>query len=352
MRFREKMHVKELVNSAGYILLSLVVSAVLIRITGKDPFMAIGALFQGALGGKRAVAETLLKTVPLLFCGLSVAIAYRASFFNIGAEGQFLVGALSATAFGMYVQLPAILMIPATMAAGAIAGGFWCVIAGWLKVKTGAYEVINTIMLNYIALRLVGWAVNGPLKEGYLPQSGIIAKTAVLPIMWTGTRLHVGFLFALIFAVLLYLVLFKTVFGYQIQAVGLNMKAADYSGIKSSRRILQTCFISGAFAGIGGAVELMGVTQRLYEIFSPGYGFDAIAVSLLAKNNPLSIIASAFMFGVLRGGAGQMQRVADVSVVIIYVIQALIIVFVLVSSEGKRTGVSLMQRIRMKMEKA
>ncbi|MEI7885605.1 MAG: ABC transporter permease [Clostridia bacterium] len=348
MKANKGIFINGILKPIFYVILALLISGIIILLTGKDPILAMVSLGQGAVGGKRQLAETLLKMVPLLLCGLSVAIAYRTSFFNIGAEGQFLMGALAATWFAVGFDLPAIIMLPMTFVVGALAGGIWCLIVGIIKIKTGASEIINTIMFNYIALRLVGWAVNGPLKDGYLPQSSEVNSGAVLPILWQGTRLHIGFLIALALAFILQFILFKTVFGYQIRAVGLNLKAANYAGIKSAKRLIQTCLISGGLAGLAGAIELMGVTKRLFEIFSPGYGYDAIAVSLLAQNNPAGVILSSLLFAVLRGGAGQMQRNADVSFVIIYVIQALIIVFVVMSSSDKNSN-SVIQKLIQKI---
>lgn len=227
-------------------------------------------------------------------------------------------------------------MMVSCLGAAFFAGGALAALSAWMKIRFGASEVITTIMLNYVAMRLVGYAVNGPLKEaaGFSPQTDEIAATAKLAVIWPGTRLHAGFLLALLGAIVLYAVLFKTVFGYQVRAVGLSPKAAAYGGMNAARRLLEVGVISGGFAGIAGAVELMGVTHRLWEVFSPGYGFDAIAVSLLARNNPLGIIASSLLFGALRAGGGQMQRLAGVSSVMIYMVQALIIVFVMISTVG------------------
>jgi ABC-type uncharacterized transport system permease subunit len=330
--------IKNLLWPVISIFLALAIGGILIWASGRDPVAALHALYDGAFGNKINFSEALIKVVPLLLCGLGVAFAFRCSFFNIGAEGQFYIGALAATWLGVSFQAPSLIMIPIMIAAAFLAGGAWCALAAWLKVKLGCSEVINTIMLNYIAMRLVGYAVNGPLKEsgGFLPQSDEIAQAAKLPVIWAGTRLHAGLLIALLSAVFLYWVLFKTVLGYQVRAVGLSHKASDYGGIPSSKRFIQASLISGGFAGIAGAVELMGVTHRLYEVFSPGYGFDAIAVSLLAGNNPIGIIASAFLFGALRAGAGQMQRAANVSSVLVSMIQALVIIFIVFSTSGPK----------------
>ncbi len=340
MKATKKYLLNIIIQPMAAIITALALGAAMVWLSGKSPINAYKALFFGAFGSKANFSEVLIKTVPLILCGLCVAICFRSSFFNIGAEGQFYMGALAATWVGVSVNVSALLMLVLLMGTAFLAGGLWCVIAGWLKVKLGCSEVINTIMLNYIAMGLSGFAVNGRLREnaGFLPQSDLIAKDGWLPVILSGTRLHAGLIIALVCTVLVGFLLFKTVFGYQIRAVGLSPKAADYAGINSSRRLLQTCLLSGGLAGLAGAVELMGITHRLYEIFSPGYGFDAIAVSLLANNNPLGILASAFLFGILRAGSSHMQMSAGVSSVLIYMIQALVIIFILLSTIRSKFG--------------
>jgi ABC-type uncharacterized transport system permease subunit len=334
MKATRKRLLHNIFQPVAAIIVAFAIGAVMIWLSGKSPLNAYRALFYGAFGSKANFSEALIKTIPLILCGLCVAICFRSSFFNIGAEGQFYMGALVATWIGVSFNAPTPIMFALLMGGAFLAGGLWCILAGWLKVKLGCSEVINTIMLNYVATGLTGYAVNGPLQEsaGFLPQSDLIARSGWLPVILSGTRLHVGLIIALLCVLLVNFLLFKTVFGYQIRAVGLSPKAAEYAGINSPLRLLQTCLLSGGLAGLAGAIELMGITHRLYEVFSPGYGFDAIAVSLLAGNNPLGIIASAFLFGVLRAGSSQMQMSAGISSVLIYMIQALVIVFILLST--------------------
>ncbi len=331
---RLKKALRPLAWPAASIILALAIGALLIWVSGRNPAQAYQALLQGAFGNKYAITETLIKVVPLLLCGLGLAFAFNCSFFNMGAEGQFYIGALAATWIGVSLNGPKLVMIPLMLLGSFVAGGFLCSIAAWLKVKLRLTEIINTIMLNYVAIGLSSWAVNGPLQETqrFLPQSNEMPAGAALPIIWPGTRLHAGFLIAIAAAIVLYFILYKTVLGYQTRAVGWSPRAAAYAGMNTGRRMLQASLIGGGLAGMAGSIELMGVTHRLYQVFSPGYGWDAIAVALLARQNPLACIASAFLFAVLRAGAGQMQRAAGVSSVLIYMIQALVIIFLVLAT--------------------
>jgi ABC-type uncharacterized transport system permease subunit len=313
------------------IMFALVVGALVMSIAGYSPAKAYAALWESAFGSKSYFADTLIKTTPLLLTGLGVSFAFRASVFNIGAEGQLHIGALIVAWLGVALgNLPMVVLLPLVLLFGALGGGVWGAFAGWLKAKLDVSEVITTIMLNYIAIRLVGFCVHGPLKEqiGRFPQSDRIVEAARMPIILQGTRLHLGFVIAVVLAIILYYVLFRTPFGYEIRAVGLNPMAAKAQGVNVTNRIIMTMFLSGALAGLAGAVEMSAVSQRLYEQFSPGYGYDAIAVSLVAKNNPVGVVFSAFLFGVLRTGSNMMQRAANVSAVFVYVFQALVVFFV------------------------
>ncbi|HHY38670.1 MAG TPA: ABC transporter permease [Clostridia bacterium] len=310
---------------------ALTLGAVVIYAAGYSPSLAYEAVWQSTFGSKVYFADTLVKTVPLIFTGVAVAIAFRGSVFNIGAEGQFLMGALAASWAGVALGgLPGPLPLLSVLLIGLVAGGLFGALAGFLKARLGVSEVISTIMLNYVAMRLVGFAVTGPLKEvgGANPQTARIAPNAMLGIIVQGTRLHWGFFLALLVAVLAYYLLFKTTFGFEVQAVGYNPVAAGCSGINISRNIVLTMFLSGGLAGLGGAVELSGVSYRLYEAFSPGYGYDAIAIALLAGNNPVGVLFTSFLFGALRSGSNMMQRSAGISSVFVYVFQALVVFFV------------------------
>ena len=232
---------------------------------------------------------------------------------------------------GIYVTgLPPVLHIPLVLAGSIAAGALWGMLAGWLKVRFGASEIVTTIMLNYIAIIGTGWLVTGPMIEGAgkYPQTAKIAEAAMLPRFLPPTRLHIGFLLAVLVCVVLYVLLFKTSAGYALRAVGINPEAARYAGIDVPKNVLLAMAISGGTAGLAGGVEIAGVAFRLYQQISPGFGFDAIAVSLLANNNPLGVIFSGILFGALRSGSDMMQITAKIPSVLVFFIQGLVILAV------------------------
>ncbi len=324
----------------GAVVSALIVNGIIIHLSGQSPTAAFEALLDGAFGSRYSLSETLLKTCPLLFTGLAVALAFRCGVWNIGAEGQLYMGALSAAWIGTSISsTPGFILLPLILLVSFISGGLWAGIAAILKIKRGVQEVISTIMLNFVAIQIASWAVHGPLMEkaGKFPQSDAVYEAARLSRIAPPTRLHAGVILALVLACFAYFLLYKTVLGYRIRSVGLNPQAARYAGIKVEQNILLTMLISGGLAGIAGAVELVGLTYRLYEKFSPGYGYTAIAVALLGRLNPIGVIFSSFLFGAMNAGAGNMQRAAGVSSVMVYVIQATIIFFV-VGYEGWRKG--------------
>jgi simple sugar transport system permease protein len=276
--------------------------------------------------------ESLLQATPYIFAGLSVAIGFRVGLFNIGAEGQLFVGALGtvwvATAFK---GLPGIIHVPLALLGGAICGGIWGMIPGWLKAKTGAHEVINTIMMNYIAFRLSEYMLTGILRDPNksTPISAPIEKSAWLPRFFDDpNRFHAGFFIALLMAFLVYWLLFKTSWGFELRTVGSNPNAARYAGMSIVRSTVLTMFLSGALAGLAGANEVLGVNHNLAVAFSSGYGFDSIALALLGNSHPLGVVLAALLFGFLRNGAIQMQLTAGIPIDIISVLQALILAFI------------------------
>lgn len=276
--------------------------------------------------------ESLVTSVPYIFAGLAVALGFRVGLFNIGAEGQLFIGAATTVTAAIYLKgLPAIVHIPISLLAGFLGGGLWGFIPGWLKAKTGGHEVINTIMMNYIAFRLSEYLLRGPLKDplGGSPISAKIQDSAKLfrffdqPI-----RFHLGFFIALLVAYLVYFLLFKTTWGYTLRTVGANPRAAKYAGMNIVSTTVLAMFLSGGLAGLAGANEVMGVNHNLAVAFSSGYGFDAIALALLGKSHPLGVVLSAILFGFLRNGAIQMQLTAGVPIDIISVLQAFILAFI------------------------
>jgi simple sugar transport system permease protein len=292
--------------------------------------VAYGALFSGSLGSAGAISESLVASTPYIFAGLAVALGFRGGLFNIGGEGQLLVAAGASVIIGYSVDLPAIIHLPLALMGGALAGGLYGAIPGYLKAKTGAHEVINTIMMNFIAFRFFDWAFTGPLRRpgGDAPITQEISRSAYLPQIFEGYRFHWGFFLALAVAFGVWWLLFKTTIGFEIRTVGANPNAARYGGIKITRITVLTMAISGGLAGLAGSNEVLGLNHFLASGFSAGYGFDAIALALLGKSHPLGVVLAALLFGTLRNGATRMQSLASIPIDIISIVQALVIVFI------------------------
>ncbi len=322
---------QQLFLPAGAILLALLVGAVFILIIGKNPITAYIALIQGAFGDVYSIGETLESTTPLILTGLAVAFAFRTKLFNIGAEGQFLMGALAATWVGVNLPLPSGVHMLVALIAGTIVGGLWGGIAGLLKATRGVHEVISTIMLNFIAIFFISYMVTGPMKETSaldIPQTAKLLPTAQLIKILPPSRLSAGIIIALLAAAFIWWLLWKTTIGYEARAVGLNPHAAEYAGIRPNYNMLLAMLISGALAGLGGAIIITGLFNRYQHGFEPGYGYTAIAVSLVGGNNPPGVVLAALLFATLNQGALGMQNVAGVPQDIVLIIQALVIFFV------------------------
>jgi len=276
--------------------------------------------------------ESLVQATPYIFGGLAVAVGFRTGLFNIGAEGQIFVGAMAGAWAGYFFKgLPAIIHVPLALACGALGGAIWGFIPGFLKAKTGAHEVINTIMMNYIAFRLSEFMLRGPLKDPteFTPKTPVIEESAKLfSFFGDPIRFHLGFFIALGVAYFIYWLLFKTTWGFELRTVGSNPNAARYAGMSNVVATVVAMSISGALAGLAGTNEILGVNYRLVPAFSSGYGFDSIALALLGKNHPLGVVLSALLFGFLRSGARQMQLKAGIPIDIISILQALILAFI------------------------
>ena len=332
----KKINIHWLATPALILVSAFVTNAIIMLLCHYNPLEAYQAAVSGAFGNSRKFGETLVKSTPFLMTGLSVAMAFRCGIWNIGAEGQFLIGALTATWFGtklapIFPQSPWI-AVPLCLGLAAFAGGVWGLIPAVLKVARGVNEVISTIMLNYVALHLVSMMIDGgPLQETAQrgPQSDRIAEWVFLPRILPPHRVHLGIVIAVVLAVILTFVLFRTAFGYQLRAVGEGAAAAEAAGISIAHNTLRVFFISGALAGLGGAIELTALTRRLFINFSPGYGYTAIAVALLAKLNPLVTVAAALLFGALTTGSYSMQREVGISDKVTLVMQATILLFVI-----------------------
>ena len=315
------------------IVFALLVGAILIVVMGLDVTTAYPALLQGAFGSKNAIGETIVKTTPLIFTALSYALAKRCGMVNLGAEGQIYIGGLCSAIVGLYFPLPAVIHIPLAVIAGFVGGGLWGMLAGALKIKFGASEMITTIMLNYLANYFVNYMVGNVIKEpGDLPQSAKILSTAQMPRLVSGTRIHLGIVIALLCVVLYYVFLWRTRQGFETRVVGLNPEAARYAGFNTDRRSLGAMFMAGGLAGLAGLVEILGIQLRVYKNFSPGYGWDGIAAALLGRNSPIGIVLASTLFGALRSGSNQMQIDANVPSALIYILQALVIMFVIGSN--------------------
>jgi general nucleoside transport system permease protein len=299
---------------------------------GASPVGVFAALYEGAFGNWYALTDTIVKATPLIFTGLAISISFSGALWNIGADGQLIVGAIAAGAVGPYLGgWPRPIAIFVALAAGTAAGAVWGGVCGWLRARRGTNEVISTIMMNFVAAQILSWVVRGPLMEPSraYPASMMIAPSARMYMYLEPTRLNLGIVIALALAVGCYLLLFRTATGFEIRAMGRNRRAARFFGIPISRLTIRVLALSGALAGLGGAVQVSAVTHRLYEKLSPGWGFEAIAVALVARLNPLGIVASALFFGALDNGSQAMQRTVGVSPVLVQVIQALVIMILL-----------------------
>ena len=275
--------------------------------------------------------ESLVTSTPYILTGLSVAIGFRAGLFNIGAEGQFFIGALCSAYVGYSISgLPAFIHLPLALLAGAAGGAAWGAIPGYLKARFGAHEVVNTIMMNWIAFRLSDWLLTGPMKaSGFRPVTPNVEVTAELPRFFDDPlRFNWGFVIALAMAGLVYWLLFKTTIGFELRSVGNNPDGAKYAGMSITRNIVLVMTLAGGLAGLAGATQVLGVDRWVGQGFSAGYGFDSIALALLGKSHPLGVVLAALLFGFLRSGATRMQSMAGIPIDIISVIQGLVIIFV------------------------
>jgi len=320
----------------------------------KSVATAYGALFSGSLGSPAAIiagfrtyfatgdnaallksiypiTESLVTATPYILTGLAVAVGFRCGLFNIGAEGQFLMGSLGSAFVGYSLKgLPWFIHLPLALLGGVVAGALWGAVPGYLKAKFGAHEVVNTIMMNWIGFRLSDWLLNGPMKaSGFRPVTPNIQDAAELPRFFADPlRLNWGFVLAIAMAFVIYWLLFKTTIGFEIRTVGANPDGARYAGINIVRNFVLAMVISGGMAGLAGASQVLGVDHWVGQGFSAGYGFDAIAIALLGKSHPFGVVLAGLLFGVLRGGATRMQSIAGIPIDIISIIQGLVIVFV------------------------
>jgi simple sugar transport system permease protein len=325
-------------------LVALLIGAVLLLFLRVNPFTAYGALIEGAFGSRNALAETIVKGTPLLLVGVGICIAARGGVNNIGGEGQFVVGALSATTMGLlFADASGWLVIPLGMFAGFVGGAIWGGIPGYLKARFNVNEILSTIMMNQIAVHGMNFLLNGPLidpvqlqRASRIPQTARLSRSFDLPRL-VPTRLHLGAVLAIVAAIVVYILLWRTTLGYRIRAVGLNPEAARYAGIKVPRHIVLSLLLSGALAGMAGAVQVYGLHHRMFTDgsttgFTGNAGFNGIVAALFGQLHPLGTIPASFLFGGLLVGANKLQRAVQVPGALITTLNGLIVVFV-VSSE-------------------
>ncbi len=315
------------------IMAALILGAVILVALGHDPSLVYAAMLQGSFGTQNGLAETLVKAIPLLLTGLGVSIAFRMLLWNIGAEGQLYMGAIFATGLALFVlpSAPAVLLIPAMIIAGFIGGGLWALIPAVLRAYLKVNEIITSLMLNYVAILFSEWLVHGPWRDrksfGF-PGTPMLPDAAWLPRL-APTRVHLGLVFGLIAAVVVYIILRRTWWGYEIRVIGENEQAARYAGINITRNILLVMALSGGLAGIAGMSEITGIGHQLQRSFSPGYGYTAIIVAWLARLNPWLIVLVSFLFAGLLVGGDQLQISMGLPAAIAPMLQGMILFFLL-----------------------
>ena len=317
---------------------AVVLGGIIIALVKGNPFLAYYGLIQGSFGSAKALSETAVWATPYIFAGLAVALAFKGGLFNIGAEGQLAVGAVFAALIGYALpewlgrDIPTIIHLPLAILVGMLMGALWAAIVGFLKAYTGGHEVINTIMMNYIALNTISFLLNGPMKDpnpnNVTARTPLIAESARIPVIFNGLRIHWGFVLALLVAFLVWWLLNKTTLGFEIRTVGANPDAAKYAGINVKRIIILTMALSGMLAGLAGTIEVTGLNYRHELGFSIGYGFDAIAIALLGRSHPLGVVLASILFAAMRNGATRMQFLTQMPVDLISMLQALILLFV------------------------
>lgn len=317
------------------IVIAFVVGGILTFAFGNDPITAYRALLSGSFGDVYSIASTLVVTLPLAITGIAVAFSFRSGLFNIGAGGQYWLGGIAAAWVGYAVKLPAVLHIPLAMLAAVAAGALWgAVIPGLAKAYRGAHEVITTLMMTYIATDFGHYLLEGgPMQApGYTPQSPPMQPSAIIATLVPGTQLTWAILLVPVIAVLAWFVLQRTSLGFSLRLAGYNLRAARYAGVNPVAAVLTALAISGGLAGLAGSIQVLGVDRRLFDGFDPSYGYTAIVVALLARNDPFGVLLAAILFGALDTGASQMQIVANVPFNLAGVIQGIIIFFI--AAEG------------------
>jgi len=328
---RDSRVIRETARVAVMLVVSLLITAAVMALSGKNPWEAYRVLFASALGSPVAVADTLLVATPLIFSGLATAISFRAGVFNIGVEGSLYLGAFAAAWVAFtFTGLPGGLLVSLAFLLAGLIGGLWLLLPGYLKAYLSVDEIVTTIMLNYVAIFFTSYLVNYPFAVPGLANamSPRIAEQAMLPRLLPPSQFNVGFFVAVAAVVATWFLFSRTTLGFELRTLGLNPVFAVWSGMPSARVILKTMFISGFLGGLAGAGQVLGVNYRFVANFSPGYGFDGIAVALLANNNPVGSFLAALLFGVLRNGGATMELMLDIPLEIVRILEGTIILFV------------------------
>lgn len=334
-----KSWMQQLLILLGALLAALLIGAILLAIARSNPIRAYYVMFTGPFSSRFGITETLVRATPLLLVGLGIVISFRSGILNIGGEGQILAGAVTAAALALVLQSwPAPVLIPLVLLAAAAAGAFWGGIAGWLKARLSVNEILSTVMLNQIALQIYLYLIRGPLIDPQevaygtgVPQTALLPRQVWFPRLVPATRLHAGLILALLLAVLVYVFLWRTTIGYRMRAVGAGPAAARYAGIRVEFYLILAMALAGAFAGLAGAVEVLGVHHRALEGLSGGYGFSGIVAALFGRLHPLGTIPASLLIGALILGADMMQRGVSIPAAMVMAIQGLVILFVVSS---------------------
>jgi ABC-type uncharacterized transport system permease subunit len=312
----------------------IVVAAILAALTlfvllaGSDPFAAAGVFLGASLGSWDGFLEGIVRAIPISIAGIGMCVAFRARLFNVGADGQFIVGAITSVAVALaFPGLSPWLLLPLFLLAAMVGGGLWGGLAGWLRARVNANEIIVTIMLNYVAIQLLAWVIRGPMQESMkiFPRTNAIPDGLVFAPLIDGSRVHAGLLIALAVAGLVLFIFARTRFGFRLRAVGESREAARYGGTDDKAMIVLAMLVSGALAGLAGAVEIAGIHGRLQDGFSGGVGITAIAAALLARLNPVGVLAAALLFGLMSVGTGALQRDLNIPFPLVSIIEGIVI---------------------------
>ncbi|MBE7549675.1 MAG: ABC transporter permease [Anaerolineales bacterium] len=312
-------------------LVAFLIGAVLIQLAGSDPLVAYPAMVRGAFGGSRQLTETILKATPMLLVALGLTVAFKARVWNIGAEGQYFMGALAGSLIALtFPTLPAIILIPAMLLAGIIGGALWGLLPALLRTKRGMSEIISTLMLNYVAILIVEYVSRAPLRDpnGFLPETAQFVDAARLSGLF-GSRIHIGVLIALVLVPLVQMLIWRTPIGFRLRAIGSRASVARFAGINVEAGIIFVLLFSGALAGLAGIMEVSHLHSRLKSAISGGYGFSGILVALLGRLHPVGVLFAAIFFSALSIGANTMHTLTGLPATLADAIQALVVLFVL-----------------------